>query len=492
MFLHEKADTSKLVEILLEMIFMEEFEYNGYWWLPENPKKKISGTLRFNLREDANLELIGSFKEVKGINTLLQPNIILGITSNGKIITLYECYESHFHISMPGFLSSSFIASVVFQGHHFEKEEDIIFDSLSLNYSHLEEWMRITGFQFKLETDSKSHLTKHEVSYSFPQKIEAKVDKLNISFDYDFNLGGDRIKEVNLKQTTFIKIEPLKPIYFNDYRRNICYHIQNFLSLAMGRAIYPLIIKGKTKACKTELSDGRVVYNDILIFYPMKDLSNLSKKLHPFDMLFSFGNISDNFEKYLRNWLSKSKVLQPVYDLYFGTLYNPSMYLQHKFLSLIQAIESYHRRVYGGKYLSDNDYIPTREALLKVVCQKISDDDFRKSLKEKLKYLNEFSLQKRLKEILKKCGDVINLLIQDNEEFIEDVKNTRNFLTHYDKNIERKAKSGQELYMLVQKMKFVLEICFLIELEMSVETIKSLVSRNQRYLYLAKQLIHLN
>jgi len=160
------------------------------------------------------------------------------------------------------------------------------------------------------------------------------------------------------------------------------------------------------------------------------------------------------------------------------------MYLQHKFLSLIQAIESYHRRVYGGKYLSDNDYIPTREALLKVVCQKINDDDFRKSLKEKLKYLSEFSLQKRLKEILKKCGDVINLLIQDNEEFIEDVKNTRNFLTHYDKNIERKAKSGKELYMLVQKMKFVLEICFLIELEMSVETIKALVSRNQRYQYL--------
>lgn len=485
-------DSSKLAEIFLEVIFMEEFEYNGIWWLPENPKEEISGTLRFNLREDANLELIGSFKEAKDINTLSQPKIILGITSNGKIITLYKCYESHLHISMPGFLSSSFIASVVFEGHHFEKEEDIIFDSLSLNYSHLEEWMRITGFKFKLETDSENHLTKNEVSYSFPQKIEAKVDKLNISFDYDFTSGGDRIKEVNLKQTTFIKIEPRKPIYFNDYRRNICYHVQNFLSLAIGRAIYPLIIKGKTKACKTELSDGRVVYDDILVFYPTKDLSNLSKKLHPFDMLFSFGDISNNFEKYLRNWLSKSKVLQPVYDLYFGTLYNPSMYLQHKFLSLIQAIESYHSRVYGGKYLSDNDYMPTREALLKVVCQKINDDDFRKSLKEKLKYLNEFSLQKRLKEILKKCGDVINLLIQDNEEFIEDVKNTRNFLTHYDKNIERKAKSGQELYMLVQKMKFVLEICFLIELEMSVETIKALVSRNQRYLYLAKQLKHLN
>lgn len=472
--------------MLLEMIFMNEFEYNGIWWLPENPINKISGTLKFHPIEGANLELIGSFKGLKDLNAFLQPNIILGIASNGKIITLYKCYESQSHMSMPGFLSSCFIACVLFLGHHFEKEEDIIFDSLSLNYSNLEEWTRITGFQFKLETDSKNHLTRHEVRYSFPQKVEAKLDNLNISFDYNFTSGGDRIKEVNLKQTMFIKIDPHEPIHFNDYQRNICYHIQNFLCLAMGRAVYPLIIKGKSKACKTELSDRKVAYNDILIFYPTKDLSDLSKKIHPFDMLFSFGDISDNFEKCLRNWFAKSEALHPAYDLYFGTLYNPSMYLQHEFLSLIQAIESYHRRIHDGKYLSDDDYALIYKTLIKAIPQDV-DKDFRKSLKQKLKYHNEFSLRKRLKEILEECGDVMDLLIHDNESFIEDAVNTRNFLTHYDKSIEIKVKSDQELYILVQKMKFILEIRFLIGLEMPMETIKALVSRNQKYQYLAGQ-----
>lgn len=243
---------------------MEEFEYDGIWWLPENPDKKISGTLKFHPVEGANLELIGSFKGIEDLNTVLQPDIISGITSNGKIITLYKCYESQSHMSMPGFLRSSFIASRVFLGYHFEKEEDIIFESLSLNYSHLEEWARITGFQFKIENDSKNHLTKQEVRYSFPKKVEVKLSNLNISFDYNFTLGGDRIKEVKLKQTMFIKIEPHKPVHFNDYQRDICYHIQNFLSLAIGRAVSPLIIKGKTNACKTKLSDGRVVYNRLV------------------------------------------------------------------------------------------------------------------------------------------------------------------------------------------------------------------------------------
>jgi len=465
---------------------MEEFEYNGLWWLPENSDNKISGILKFHPVEGANLELIGSFKEGEDLDTFIQPNIILGITSNGKITTLYKCLEYKSQESMPGFLISSFISEVIFLGYHFEKEEDIMFDNLSINYSNLEEWTRITGFQFETVTDPKNHLKKYEVKYSFPKKAEANLDNFNISFDYNFRSFGDRIKEVNLKQTTFIKITPHKPIHFNCYQRNVSYHIKNLLCLAIGRAVYPLIIKGKTEKYKTKLPNGSVVHNDILIFHSIGTLSELSKKLLPFDVLFSFKDISDNFEKYLKNWLAKSKVLQPVYDLYFGTLYNPSMYLQHEFLSLIQALESYHRRIHDGKYLSDDDYAQIYRTLIKAIPQEV-DNNFRESLKQKLKYHSEFSLRKRLKEILEKCRDVINLLIHDNESFIEDVVNTRNYLTHYDRNLEMKAKDGQELNQLIQKLKFILEICFLIEIEMSMETIKALVSRNQRYQHLARQ-----
>jgi hypothetical protein len=466
---------------------MKEFEYNGMWWLPEKPKNRISGVLKFHPIDGANLELFGSFKKPKDFfEALLKPNIILGITSDSEIVTLYRCCESTSNISMSGILSSSLIVNMVLIGHHFEKEEDIIFDSLSLNYSHLEEWTKITGFHIKFKHNSKNHNLEYEVKYSYPpKKVIAKLNKLNISFDYYFNFFGDGIKEVNSNQISFIKLKPYKPLHFNYYQRNICYHIQNFLCLAIGEAVYPLIIKGKTKACITERSNGNILYNDILIFYPMKNLSGLSKRLHDCDILFSFDDISDNLEKYLSNWLVKSDVLKPVYDLYFGYLYNPKMYLQNGFLNLIQALESYHRRIHNGKYLSDDNYTHIHKTLNKAIPQEVKDD-FRKSIKQKLKYLNEFSLRKRLKEILEKCGDVVNIIIHDNERFIEDVVKTRNFLTHYDKNIEMEAKSDEDLIKLVQKLKFILEICFLIELEIPVETITSLISRNKRYKYLEK------
>lgn len=458
---------------------MEEFEYNGKWWLPENPDKKISGTLRFDPTEGLSLELIGSFKTSKDFNVFLAPNIILGLASNGKYITLYECFESGSQESKPGFLSSSFFAQVAFIGHHFEKEEDIVFDSLSLTYSHLEEWTAISGV--KITTDP--NLT---ISYNPPERIGAKLDDFHIFVDFIRKFRIKRNIEYKLKQFTFIEIEPHEKIHFNDYRKKICYHIQNFLSLAIGKAVYPLTIEGKTEACRIELPNRKMIYRNILIFYPLKKPSDTSEILFPNNMLFSFKDISDNFEKYLRNWFKKSEMLSPVYDLYFGTLYNLSMYLNHRFLSLVQAIESYHRRVHNGKYLPNDDYCQIYKKLIEAV-PKDADKGFRKSLEEKLKYHNEFSLRKRLKEILEICGDAVNLLIHDNNGFINDVVNTRNFLTHYDKSLEMIAKKDKELYELVLKMKFILEICLLMELGMSTEEIEDLLSRNRKYKQLAKK-----
>lgn len=471
---------------------MEEFEYDGIWWLPERPEERISGVLKFHPAEGANLELTGSFEDFRNsmVISLENPHsevdIILGVASDGKIVTLYRCYGRRFHTSMPGVSSLSFTVGFVFVGHHFEKEEDIVFISLSINYSHLEDWTGITGFQHKEETDSEAHLTRVKNSYSFPQKVEAEVNNLNIAFDYVLDSYYD-FTSVRLKQITSIKVSPREQTHFNDYLKDIYYHIQNFLSLAVGRPVYPLIIKGKTQACATELPDGGIAYNDILISYQVRGLSDLSKTVLPSDMLFSFKDVSGDFENCLRNWFRKSEVLGPVYDLYFGTLYNPSMYLQHQFLSLTRAMESYHRRTCHGKYLPDEYYERIRETLVEAIPQDV-DKEFRESLKQRLEYHNEFSLRRRLKEVLRKCGNVSDLLIHDHKAFIDDVVNTRNFLTHYDKALETKARSSQGLFGLVQRMKFMLEICLLTELGIPMEKIKDLISRNRRYQFLARNL----
>jgi len=457
---------------------IEKFEYDGIWWLPEKPDNKVSGKLKFHPVEGLKLQLIGSFKELKDLNTFLQPLIILGITSNGKVITLYRCYESQSHMNVPGFLSSSFIASFAFLGCHFEKEEEIRFDFLSLNYSHLEEWTGITGFQENWKIDSKNHFKKYEVIYSFPEKVEAKIGNLSISFDYNFTWGGDKLKEVKLRHTTFIKIKPNKSLHFNNYQ-DVCYHIQNFLSLAIGKAVFPIIIKGQSKRCSAKLQNGKVIYKDIFIYYATNSFFEASSKIYP-NMLFTFRDISGKFESILKNWFEKAEMLKPVYDLYFGTLYNPRMYLQHQFLSIIQAVEAYHRRKFEGKYLSDEDYEPIYNTFKDMTNKLDAEASFKDALINRLRYGNEFSLRKRLKDLFADYHSITQNFIKDENNFINRVVDARNYLTHYDKKLINIA-DGKDLYRITQKLKTILQICLLYELGFDGEEIKSLFLRNRRY-----------
>jgi len=67
---------------------IEGFEYKGIWWLPDKPEEQVSGTLRFTLDEGTISTLIGPFKDTKDMNKTLEPETILGVSSDGKNITL--------------------------------------------------------------------------------------------------------------------------------------------------------------------------------------------------------------------------------------------------------------------------------------------------------------------------------------------------------------------------------------------------------------------
>lgn len=458
---------------------IEEFEYKGIWWLPDKPEKQISGTLRFSPKEGAILDLIGSFKDIEDMHKdkMLEPEIILGIFSNGKNITLHKCFETKSNISFPGFSTSSFYANVVFVGAHFQKKEDIKFKKLSIHYSLLDEWVNISGFDIQPFSDKKEVVIK----YKLPEPIQANISG-GCKVFIDIRASGPSLsfvqKEATIKQRTEIKIETSEDKPFEDYRRNM-YHIRNFLSLGIMEAVYPLAIEGIAEVNKEIIKD-KAYYPPVEIFYELPDTPKVPKRLLPFDMLFTFKDISDRFETFLGNWFKKADLLEPVYALYFATLYNPRMYLEHRFLSLTQAIESFHQRIYGGEYSSDEEYKPVYDALVSAIPGWVKRG-LRKSLENKLEHGNEFSLRKRLKEIFDKYQEILNGFIENKNAFINKVVDTRNYQIHHDEDLRKRAANRKELYPLTQKLKVLVEICLLMELGFNSEEIRGLFSRNRRY-----------
>ena len=526
---------------------IKEFEYKGKWWLPDKPEEQISGTLKYSPVNGAILDLIESFKKNRDRNLLLQPDIILGNSSDDEEITLHKCFETSFNISSRGFTSSSFYANIVIIGQHFPKPKDIKFRNLSVNYQYFEEWSKIGVFSY--HRNPGETFKKYEVKYEAPEPVEAKIDNFKISFAHNFNVSGDWLREVNLKRTTFIKIEPEHELHFEEYQ-NILYHLQNFLSLATMRAIYPLSIKATTEQNKiiSPFSNGKLHYPSIDIFYNVMGKEDLSKKLTHYDMLFTFEDISGQFETYIQNWFGKADKLKPVYDLFFGTLYNPSMYLEQKFLSLVQAIETYHRRTMKNFELPEEKHEKRIKEILDT-----APEMYKNWLRWKLKYTNEPPLKQRIKDILEAYSEVLDGFISDKKSFVDKTVDTRNYLTHYplmhlfsmDIKLEEDLNKGilpkeikrgleikdfflsdnatvmkekedkwwitdekmkkfivrkedeklkiyklkeqpikeEELYPLTQKLKIILEVCLLRELDFSLDTIKSSILRNRRFQY---------
>jgi hypothetical protein len=455
---------------------IEEFEYKGVWWLPDKPNEKVSGTLRFIPNEGAILDLIGSFRIIEKIKKMLNHEIILGVSSNGKNITLYKCFEKNVSFNFPGFRTSSFYANIVFIGAHFQKPEEIKFKGMSVRYLHLDEWVNISGFEKKLP--SKEFII---IKYKFLEPIQAKIYnwlKISINFKVTWSLGSLLEKGTTIKQQTEIQIVTSEDMSYEDYRK-IIYHIQNFLSLGTSASVYPLAIVGFTEVNK-EIIRNLTRYPSVEVFYNFSGFPKKHNTLFPFEMLFTFKDIYNRFDYFLRNWFEKMNLLEPVFDLYFETLYNTNMYLENRFLNLIQALESYHQRTFGGKYLSDKDYEVVYNSIIKAIPKNVKKD-LKDRLTEYLKYGNEFSLRKRLKDIFDKYQEIISKYIKDKNNFIEKVVNTRNYYTHYNKKLKEHAAKEEDLHDITKKLKMCLEICLLTELGFSLQEIKKLFSRNNRY-----------
>jgi hypothetical protein len=456
-----------------ELEFIGEFEYKGIWWLPDNPGEQISGTLRFSPNKGVTLDLDGAFNSRKNLEEMQNFPIILGITVEGREITLTNC------IGARGTKTSKFYADLVFKNVHFQRIEDVRFKSISVRYSHLDDWLGISNFSITPDND------EIVIKCKFQKPIQFNIGdyKIFIVIETTYPIPVIVQKEVTIKQVVYITVESQDEKSFDEFL-NIMRNIKNFLSLGVGEPVYPLAIKGTTESNKQVIKD-RFFYKPVEVFYRLSDIPRI-REVFSFQMLFTFKNVQDRFGIFLGNWFEKAQLLKPTYDLYFGTLYNPHLYLESQFLSLTQAIESYHQRVYGGKYVSKEAYEIVYDILVNAISEEIEDspedklEDLKGRLKKYLEHGNDFNLRTRLKEVVNDYEALTTLFINDKDKFIHNVTETRNYLTHYDKDKKPPSpvENYEELFQLIQNLKIIVEICLLKEAGFSLEEIKDLFSRN--------------
>ncbi|NEP87815.1 MAG: hypothetical protein F6K18_13865 [Okeania sp. SIO2C2] len=435
---------------------MENIEYSGYWWLPlkedekiaGKPEKKIAGTLTFTNDEGIKLRLMGSLHNYSSRKEqFINVPIILGVTHE-EIITLYDC-STYLDIrrSSRRFSIEECCPKLALIGRHFTNPNEILFHKAEVQYSYLSYWGELPGIKKERDYQDNNKLKELRLTYTVAENIEVTTKDAKISVFYGGREAGKR-ESIDLKQYVSLIIEPNKELpfqdfnsKFQDFRSKFIGPIQDFITFATDRANSIAELKLYSYYGDADVDIEKIPYTieqlPIKALYKTNypDIKEQNRLLFQHEMLFSVSDI-DNRSSTLERWFDSRKELDSTFNLFFSIWYKPDMYLNHKFLNLVQVVESYHRRRIETNEEKNSSLQERAESYhCCLIKKKKKKEPF---LRERLEALLKFEL------IL----DVTNELIQDKDSFITKVVHTRNYLTHYRESLKEKAAKGKYLYCL--------------------------------------------
>lgn len=443
---------------------LDHLNFKGSWFLPNSPANKISGILIFDGKSDGILELFGSFESNSDFK---EQDLILGITTEGKAITLYNCFQFSETI-YNGLPSSKYTALNILIGQHYYSIHELMFFKIEANFKNLNKWINKYGFTIDKPFRNDG---KVKVDYEKPSKISFKINE-NLRGELDFWYTApllNNTQEIIIKQTTYISLINSENVKFNEIINSLML-FQNFLTVGTLESAYPKHI------ALYKRKDNGEMQKSILFYKPGFDYTTEDSR---FRFLFRFTDIEPNFESILQKWYILIDKIDPVINLLLETFYIRESSPVNRLLNLVQSLETFHRRLKNYEPFPKKEY---REWLIALVDS--VDDRYKEVLKGKMDFGNEPSLQIRLSELVEKLSiDTINRMIEDKVKFIAEVKNTRNYYTHYSENLRKKALKGNDLYKLNDKLKILLLGSVLLESGFTLDEINNLFKRIEMYHY---------
>lgn len=407
-----------------ELSLFDEFSIRGRWWLPARETETLPGELNFS-GDGITLDLDGKFgiTELQDTAFLLgvfKAPIIVGETTDGEYCMLLRTFTTRVSGS-----SCSFEANQLLIGDHPFGENQLAVERLLIEFTHLEDWASVqlirtdhgsTGTFKIIVPTNRVELLKLESDHGF------KTLTLLAGTETQFKLGDVRCTVHCQFDVSF-----QKPLQISESIQFVS-QLGNLLSLLVGTAVYPKKIRLVSPIDGAEPSTV--------------DFFSASRRIHAEtkrarEMLLPLRELNEEGKQIFNSWFAHTEELKPVYDLLLSTIYG-KQYMQTIFLNLMQAIESFHRRVHGGQIVKAEDYAPVRDALVRAIPAG-TDTGLEEKLRGVLEYGNEPSLKQRLRflcETMRPETLQSILAVEDLARFLQLLADLRNYLTHYNEALK--------------------------------------------------------
>lgn len=461
----------------------------GEWWFPSAPKTKYLGSLNIDERNQGRLTLEGRQSELLS----LWPPGEKQFTIFGKLQNKYTYNVSLFNCGMlqgPNVSVSTnvnptttvlYYANNILIGDHIRSEEVLYVNAANVYLTGLEQWCDVSGLMGKTKYKKPTEFGNVQVSIDYRPKITRH-----------FDLGGGRLirflshytgpvvfvgglKKITIEERSAIQLVFSKPISIQSLLDEI--HIwQTFISLGLRKAcridkINPLFSTGGEHFTSTEL------------LVPGKVKEDRLAQSSPSTKLFTQSKLGKNLGRYVKGWRKAHKSLAIPILLYSGTTFQESTYSHANLLTYLQALEVLHReRFQLDKFPNKKSRKLAMKALRAAVPSSLKPK-LKDEIIKQLSFIGSLTLLDRLNHLYDLHRAPIAGIFPNKEKDMSQLKEVRNFLTHFGENKSFTAASlwEFEIFLLQQKSRLFLEICFLSAMGMRNKSILKLLNQFDDY-----------
>ncbi|MEX0937332.1 MAG: HEPN domain-containing protein [Pirellulales bacterium] len=453
-----------------EFMLADAFEVTGTWWLPEKPDEPLYGTLRYR-PPLIELELDGTFGNVAsadltpGAPEFEYHSCIHGLSQDRQKYTVLRAYATSL-----GNTTKHDVLHVI-TGKHVPPLTELKLRRVSFYCHNLHTF--IARDAFAVERDrTDGEFTSCTVKYVQPKALTWRIDEIGATFSFQTALKWEArpIEQQHvLRAQSFVTITPDSPQEIDWYIHQIWWFC-HFLTLVTDETVSPTGIR---------------------IFFPNDDYPSWylyragkereSDEAAPM-LLFRLAHLVDSFEPILKRWFSASEMLSDAIHLLMDAQRNQDHTTHGRFLLLAHAVEVASRATTFSEYMAAENYEKVIRVLNEAIPKEV-ESDHRASLKNKIKYGNEFSYYKRINVLLESLSEEGRKIVCKNpREFSRGIADTRNYYTHFTDELRLKALPPVPMYWAAEKLSFLLRIVLLRYLGVPEEIIVSRMTNHHRLL----------
>ena len=440
---------------MADKLLYESIETSGTWFLPENPDRTIPGILRHTSGR-TELYLDEAFVQLRGAvragDSLQKYPVVFGSTREGEAMTLLHAQRSS--------MSFNFGAGGIRQPERLTSSWLLVGGHVPMDFRCPEMSFRIPGLQVWLsqkvinQSHTKDNSTGAYVSSYTIDGMKQETMKIpsidcSLTWYHQCQSKTNPFTSIDVKVFGWVTIRPETPQRI-DWFLEQWGKLSAMLAFSSGSPMSPDCIKASSG------KKYRSIY--LLVSFANTKYCKYSN-LHDFFMV--SGTMGDDLVNVVARWFEIYPKVHMPCELALSVLASERLWLHVEFLSLMQALEGFHRGLYEGLYMDEKQYETVKKALGDALPAELASDH-KVALRSRIRYGNQVSLRKRLNSLADLIPEQIRRTVLGNNGKIPGSWiDTRNYYTHWDEELISNVLDSQEMYNANVRMRVFLRVLYL-------------------------------